>query len=54
MKPLFHYALKYSNASIVLLPREFLSGVISFLALLKARSHSQEVTGQANISKAQR
>jgi hypothetical protein len=54
MKPLFHHALKHSNASIMLSPREFLSGVMSFLALLKARSHSQEVAGQANMSKAQR
>jgi hypothetical protein len=35
-------------------PREFLSGVMSLLALLKARSNSQDVAGQANISKAQR
>jgi hypothetical protein len=46
--------LKHSNASIMLSPREFPSGVMSFLALLKARSHSQDVTGQVNISKVQR
>jgi hypothetical protein len=34
-------------------PIEILSEVMSFLALLKARSHSQDVTGQANISKAE-
>jgi hypothetical protein len=54
MKPLVHHALKHSNASIILSPREFLSGAMRFLALLKARSHSQEVAGQANISKAKR
>jgi hypothetical protein len=42
IKPLFHHALKHSNASIMLSPREFLSGVMSFFALLKARSHSKE------------
>jgi len=49
-----YHALKHSNASIILSPREFLSGVMSFLALLKPRSYSQEVAGQADISKAQR
>jgi hypothetical protein len=33
---------------------EFLSGVMRLLALLKAHSHSQDVAGQANISKVQR
>jgi len=47
---LFHHALKHSNASIMLPPREFLSGVMSFLALLKPRSHSQDVAGQANAA----
>ena len=28
--------------------------MMSFFALLKARSHSQDIAGQANISKAQR
>jgi hypothetical protein len=54
IKPLFHHALKHSNASIMLSHREFLSGVMSFLVLLKPRSHSQDVSGQANILKAQR
>src|SRR5438046_2282240 len=36
------------------LPRVFLSGEISFLALRKARSHSQHVAAQPNISRAQR
>ena len=43
--------LKHSNASIRLSPREFLSRVMS---LLKARSHSQDVARQENISKDQR
>ena len=39
-----YYALKHSNASIMLSPREFLSGVMS-LVLLKPRSHSQDFAG---------
>ena len=54
INPLFHHALKHSNASVRLSPRGFLSGVVNLLALLKARSHSQDVAGQANISKARR
>jgi hypothetical protein len=47
-------ALKHCNASIRLSPGEKLSRVMNLLALLKARSHSQDIVGQANISKAQR
>ena len=53
-KPLFRHALKHSNASITSSPRRFLSGVMRFLALLKAHSNSQGIAGQANTSRAQR
>jgi hypothetical protein len=52
-QPLFRHALKHSSASIMLSSREFFPGVMSFLALLKARSHSRDVAGRANISRAQ-
>jgi hypothetical protein len=54
INPLFHHALKHSNASVRLSPREFLSGGSELVSTAKARLHSQDVAGQANISKARR
>ena len=45
---LFLDALKHSSASVILSSRRFLSGVISFFALLKVCPHLQDVAGQAN------
>jgi hypothetical protein len=49
---LFHHALKHSNASIRLSPKEFFSRVMSLLAPLMTHSHSQDVAGRADTSKA--
>jgi predicted amidophosphoribosyltransferase len=48
--PWSHHAFKHSSASIRPSPRAFLSGVMSFLALLKSLSHSQEVAGRDGVS----
>src|SRR2546423_13372180 len=50
--PWSHHAFKHSSASIRSSPRAFLSGVMSFLALLKTLSHSQEIAGQDKVSNA--
>jgi hypothetical protein len=52
MKPLSNHAFRHSNALIVLSARLFLSGVMSFFVEEKTRSHSHEITGQDNVSKA--
>jgi hypothetical protein len=49
-----HQFFKYSDASMGSSLRWFLSGVINFFVLLNTRSHSADIAGIANISKAQR
>jgi hypothetical protein len=40
-----HHAFRHSQASIMSSPRWFLSGVMSFFALLKTRTHSVDILG---------
>src|SRR3954449_12887208 len=54
ISPRSHQFFKHSDASILSSPRRFLSGVINFFVLLNARSHSADIAGIANVSKAQR
>src|SRR2546421_4395319 len=41
-----HHAFRHSQASIMSSSNWFLSGVMSFFALLKTRSHSADIAGQ--------
>src|SRR5271170_4745220 len=47
-----HHAFRHSQASIMSSSSWFLSGVISFFALLKTRSHSVDIAGQDRVSRA--
>src|SRR5271156_3025302 len=48
----FHHAFRHSQASIMSLPKWFLSGLMSFFALLRTRSHSVDIAGQDRVPKA--
>jgi hypothetical protein len=45
-----YHAFRYSPALIMSSPRWFLSGVMSFFALLKTRSHSVDISGHLYVS----
>src|SRR5271156_6759452 len=47
-----HHAFRHSQALIMSSPGWFLSGVMSFFALLKTRSHSVDIAGQDKVSRA--
>ena len=51
---MLHHTRKHPEASIRSSLKRFLSGVKGFFALLKARLHSRDIAGQANMSRAQR
>src|SRR5436305_4002483 len=44
-----HHAFRHSQASIMSSASWFLSGVMSFFALLKTRSHSVDIAGQDKV-----
>jgi hypothetical protein len=54
ISPRSHQFSKHSDASMNYSLRRFLSGVINFFVLLNTRSHSADMAGTANMSKAQR
>ena len=52
IRPWFHQAFRHSLALIVVSSRALRFGVISFLALLKVRSHSVVIAGIDRMFKA--
>src|SRR3954452_24772741 len=52
IKLFLHHAFRHSQASIMSSSSWFLSGVMSFFALLKTRSHSVDIAGQDRVSRA--